>query len=67
MITQGEIGQIQRRWTNRKLKEEAEELQNQAGKNNMIPIWEFAKKMRQNKQSKDQSLLQKWETSIHAN
>ena len=42
-IHQGHIGQMQRICTNGELYSEAKEMQRQGDKNNIIPIWEYAK------------------------
>ena len=43
MKLNGQIGALNRKWNNRKIEQQANELQKAADNNNMKPLWEYQK------------------------
>ena len=46
MKLNGQIGALNRKWNNRKIEQQAKELQNAAGNNNMKPLWDYQKNLK---------------------
>merc|ERR1712112_720378 len=52
MKLNGQIGALNRKWNNRKIEQQAKELQNAADNNNMKPLWDYRKNQKTQKQIK---------------
>ena len=52
MKLNGQIGALNRKWNNRKIEQQANELQKAADNNNMQPLWDYQKNPKNIKQIK---------------
>jgi len=66
MKLNGQIGALNRKWNNRKIEQQAKELQNAADNNNMKPLWDYQKNLKKHKnKSKHTTMYTEEGTETH--
>ena len=65
MKLNGQIGALNRKWNNRKIEQQANELQKAADSNNMKPLWDYQKNLKKHKNKSEHTTMYTEEKQKH--